>query len=196
MLFGRTMRRDSTDAADMLLIRLLISVVIIAMVLLLMTIASDNLRSILAEHQVEEQCHLIESSLSTMIGSGVPRDINEVDAADGTKRTLTIVLPDSLVYLSFGGDPDPMDDGNIYPRLSEDGAVIFYRVQGGSKKVIWLPKETYRFRAGTCIDNRWTMNGSGQSYVTCTGGETTLVFELIRKNHMNFILIYANDGIE
>lgn len=196
MMVGGIMRRLNTYAADMIPTRLILSIVIIAAILFIMVVASSNLRIILAEHQVEQQCHFLESSLSTMIASGVSRDVDDIDDADGTKRTLTFHLPDSLIYLSFGGDPDPMNSGLYRSGLTEDGASIFYRVEGGSKKVIWLPKETCKFREGASVGNRWTLNDTEQSYVVTTGGEITLIFERVQKNHRFYILIHGYDDIE
>jgi hypothetical protein len=190
------MRRNNSYAVELIPIRLLISMIIITAVIVLVAIASDGLRSRLAEHHVEQQCLILESSLSTMVGSGVPRDVVEVNAAEGTMRIHTFTLPDSLVYLSFGGDPDPMNTGILQPSLTEDGAAIFYKVEGGSKKVVWLPKETCKFREGTFVDNRWMINGSGHSYILQTGGTITLVFERVQQNNLFYILIHGNDEIE
>lgn len=180
----------------MIPIRLIISITIIAAILVMIGVGTLTLRTYLAEHQVEQQCRLLESTLSTMVGSGVPRDVDEVNTAEGTKRVQTFILPDSLVYLCFGGDPDPANKGERNPGLTEDGAALFYRVEGGSKHVMWLPKETYKFREGTYIDNKWIIAEEGQSYLLFGGGKTTLIFELVQKNHVNYILIQANDGIE
>jgi hypothetical protein len=131
-----------------------------------------------------------------MVGSGVARDVDEVNTAEGTKRVQTFILPDSLVFICFGGDPDLENNGGRSPGLTEDGASIFYQIEGGSKHVMWLPKETYKFREGTYTNSKWVIAREGQSYILQGGGKTTLVFELVQKNHVNYILIKANDGIE
>jgi hypothetical protein len=183
------MRRYNTYAVDMIALRFIISIVIIATIILITIVASNTFGPILAEHQVEQQCLMLESSLSTMMGSGVSRDIDEVDAADGTKRIQTFILPDSLIYLSFGGDPDEMNTGELSPKLTEDGSVIFYKVNGGRKQSIWLPKETYKFREGVFTGTRWVINGIGQSFILCSSGKTTLVFELVRQDRCSYILV-------
>jgi hypothetical protein len=187
------MRQIKTDAMEMIPIRLIISLAIIAAVAVMLVFASSSLRIFLAENQVEQECMKLESSLSTMVGSGVPRDVDEGSAAEGTKRVQTFTLPDSLLYLSFGGDPDPLSTGVLQPGVLEDGAAIFYKVEGGSKQVIWLPKEIYKFREGTYADNKWVINGDGQSYIIHSGGKITLVFERVQKNHVIYILIHGTD---
>ena len=184
------------DAVNQLPIRLVMSLAIIAAVLFLVACASSTLRTSLAEHQVESQCRKLEASLSTMTGSGAVRDVDDSNAAEGTKRVQTIILPDSLIYLSFGGDPDPSNTGVLSSELVEDGAVIFYRVQGGSKQVIWLPMETYKFREGMFVDDHWTMAGEGQSLVIHEGGTVTLIFERVQKNHKSYILVHNTDDID
>lgn len=187
------MRQMNTNAVEMIPVRLIISLAIIAAIAVLLVFASGSLRVFLAEHQVEQECRKLESSLSTMIGSGVPRDVDEASAAEGTKRVQRLTLPDSLLYLSFGCDPDPLNTGVLQPGVLEDGAAIFYRVDGGSKQVIWLPKVTYKFREGTFVDNRWVIKGAGQSYIVSGGGKTTLVFERVEKNHEIYILVYGTE---
>jgi len=184
------------DAVDQLPIRLMMSLAIIAVILVLVACASGALRTFLAEQQVESQCRQLEASLSTLTESGAVRDVDDLNAAEGTKRVHTISLPDSLIYLSFGGDPDPSNTGWYSSELVEDGAVIFYKVNGGSKQVIWLPKETYQFREGTFINDHWTIDGDGQSLIICTGGTLTLVFERVQKNHKSYILVHNTDDID
>jgi hypothetical protein len=187
------MRQMNSNAVEMIPVRLIISLAIIAAVAVLLMFASGSLRVFLAEHQVEQECRRLESSLSTMVGSGVPRDVDEASAAEGTKRVQTFTLPDSLLYLSFGCDPDPLSIGVLQPGVLEDGAAIFYRVDGGSKQMIWLPKVTYKFREGTFVDNRWVITGGGQGYLVSGGGKTTLVFERVEKNNEIYILVYGAD---
>jgi hypothetical protein len=187
------MRQMNANAVEMIPVRLIISIAIISAIAVMMIFASSSLRILLAEHQVEQECQLLESTLSTMVGSGVPRDVDEASAAQGTKRVQTFTLPDSLLYLSFGGDPDSLNTGMLKPGLIEGGSAIFYRVDGGSKQVIWLPKEIYKFREGTYVDNKWVINGTGQSYIVQSGGKITLVFERVQKNHVIYILIYGTD---
>jgi hypothetical protein len=193
---GGYMRQIDDYAIEMIPIRLLISITIIAVIIILVAVASESLRISLAEHQVEQECRLVQSSLSTMIASGVARDVDAIDASEGTLRIQTITLPDSLLYLSFGGNPDPLNIGDLQPTLTENGAALFYKVQGGSTHVIWLPRETYKFREGAVHKDAWGINGAGESYIIRHGGVTVLIFEMVQKNHVHYILIHANDGIE
>jgi len=186
----------SQDAVDQIPIRFLMSVMIIIAVFLLVLSASDSLRTYLAEQQVESQCRSIEASLSTLVGGGAVRDVDDLNAAEGAKRVQTVTLPDSLLYLSFGGDPEASSSDVFSSELVEDGAVIFYRVQGGSKQVIWLPKETYKFRKGVLIGSHWAIDGDGQSLVLHSAGTLTLVFERVQKNHKSYILIHNTDDID
>jgi hypothetical protein len=184
------------DAVDQLPIRLMMSLAITAAIVLVLVGASGGVRTFLAEQQVNTQCRLLESSLLTMVGSGALRDVDDLHAAEGAKRVQTFTLPDSLVFLSFGGNPDPTDNGLFSSALVDEGAVIFYRVQGGSTQVIWLPKETFQFREGLLVDSHWTMNDGGHSFVIHHGGTLTLVFEHVQKNHKSFILIHNTDDID
>lgn len=181
-------------AAEMIPIRLIISIAIIAAIVLMVGVGFRNLSITSAENQVEIDCRTLESKLCTMLGSGIARDVDEINAADGTKRSITFNLPDNLIYLSFGVDPDPDNNGELKTGLTEDGSTIFYRVAGGSKHVLWLEDE-YRLREGKYIDDKWVINDDGQGYILTGGGVATLTFELVQKNHETYILIQATDAI-
>lgn len=186
------MRQQNDDAADMLPMRLIISLAIIAAIVVLLAGASETLRIYLAEQQVEQQCLFLRSGLSTMVVNGAFRDLNDPSAPDGAKRIHTFVLPDSLVYLAFGCDPEAVDAGEFASLLIQKEAVIIYKIDGGSKKVIWLPDEIFQFRGGILVHNRWVINEDSKQYVIRRGGITTLVFEYVQKNHNPYILIYYN----
>ncbi|RLF35565.1 MAG: hypothetical protein DRM99_04395 [Thermoplasmata archaeon] len=196
MVYDRKTRQRVDDlAVDILLVRLIISIAIIAAVFFIVAFGYTYLKTVLSEKQVENDCNIIQSKIYTMLRSGVPRDVDEINAVEGTKRTCTFDLPDNIVYLAFGVDPDPDNDGYLETGLTMDGAVIFYRVDGGSKKVIWL-NEDFKFREGKYDGTKWVVNGDGQGYIITGSGRQTLNFELVEKNHRIYVLIQANDGIE
>jgi len=189
------MRRLDNTSADILLIRLIVSLAIIAAIFFMVSFGYNFFEIVFSENQVETECNIIQSKIYTMLSGGVPRDLDEVNAAEGTKRCITFDLPDNLVYLSFGVDPDPDNDGYLKTGLTTDGAVIFYRINGGSKKVIWLD-EKFKFREGKYDSGKWIINGNGQGYIITSAGTKTLNFELVEKNHENYVLIQADDGIK
>jgi hypothetical protein len=184
------------DAVDQLPIRLLMSLAIIAAVVLIIGGASGWMRTFLAEQQIENQCRMLEASLLTMVHAGASRDVDDPLAVEGAKRVQQFTLPDSVVFLSFGGNPDPTGQGYFSSELVEDGAAIFYRVQGGSTHVLWLPKESFQFREGLCVDTHWIVHDAGQSFIIHQAGQYVLVFEHVQKNHEQFILIHNTDDID
>ena len=154
----------------MIPIRMIISITIVTAIAVMIAIGYQNLSVIFAENQVENECHGLESSLYTMLGSGIARDVDELTAGEGTKRVYSFTLPDSLIYLSFGVDPDPANNGHLQTGLTENGSVICYKVQGGSKHIIWLPKDQFQFREGEYSDGKWGLSGNvGRSRPHATG---------------------------
>lgn len=188
------MRKTNDIASDMLPIRLIISIAVVSAVTLMVFFGFLNLRVVLAENQIKNDCNTLESKIHTMVSSGVPRDIDESGAGDGTKRVQTFNIPDNIVFLSFGVDPDEDNDGFLETGLTENGATIYYKVQGGSKQVIWLDKE-FRFREGILENNKWIINGGGEGLILKNSGEVVLNFEFVEKNHKTYILIRSNDEI-
>ena len=78
------MRKKSDFAAEMIPIRLIISIVIIAAIALMVGFGFLNLSITSAENQVEIECRTLESKLYTMMGSGIARDVDEINTGDGT----------------------------------------------------------------------------------------------------------------
>ena len=175
----------------MIPIRLIISITVIAAIAVVIAIAYNNLSITLAENQIENDCRTLESKLYTMMSSGIARDVDDINAGEGTKRIHNFDLPGNLIYLAFGVDPDPNNCGTLKTGLTEDGSVIFYRVGGGSKHAIWL-SEGFRFREGNYTSNKWIITGNGQGFIITGGGKTTLIFELVQKNDERYILIHSD----
>ena len=190
------MKPIDSFGAEMIPIRLLISIAIVAAIAALVWVGMGMLRTSSAQHQVEQQCRDLVSSLETMVRSGASRDLEEGLAAAGTTRVQTLVLPDTLMYLSFGGDPDVENTGVLHPQIQGGGAMIVYRVQGGSKHVLWLPQGMSGFREGYLSNATWTLKGDGEGFILTHGGTSTLLFELVEKQRKTYILIHGNDGIE
>ncbi len=189
------MKKIDDYAADMIPIRLIISIAIVSMIFLMSFFGFLNLKVLLAEKQIENECRALESKIYSMIAGGVTRDVDELGSGDGTKRTHIFNLPENLVFLSFGCDPDEDNNGILETGLTEKGAAIFYKVQGGSKKVIWLDKD-FRFREGKFEEGMWNVNGKGEGFIIKEHGKMALNFEFVEKNRKTYILIYSNDGIE
>ena len=182
------MKQVDDAASEMIPMRLVISIAVISF---MVAFGYNSFSVILAENQVENECDMLESKLYTMISSGVYRDVDEANTSDGTKRTHTFDFPDNLMFLAFGVDPDPDNDGNFDTGLTCNGSVIFYRITGSNKQVIWLPEEDFKFREGKYVNNKWIINKDEQGFVFSSGGKTTLTFELVEKNHEKYILIHS-----
>jgi hypothetical protein len=184
------MTLSNENEGSMIPIRLLMSVAIIAAISLMVWYGMSLVHLSESTHQVENECQELQSTLLTMTGSGICRDVDDSNAAEGTKRVMTLTLPESLLYLSFGGDPDAGNTGELFHGLFEDGSSIFYKIQGLSKQVVWYPKEFIKFREGIKYNGRWVVNGSGQSFILHQGGTTTLVFEYVQQHQDTYILVY------
>lgn len=188
------MRKMDNIAADIIPIRLMISIAIVAAIMLMVAFGYLKLSVALSENQIQNECESLESKFQTMIASGVARDVFEPDAAEGTKRVHTFDFPDNLNYIGFGVDPDSDNDGVLETGLTDNGAVIFYKVEGGSKKVVWLDDD-YKLREGSYDGDKWVINSVGEGFIVQSSGRSTISFEYVEKNHDAYILIQSNDGI-
>ena len=177
------MEKLNDQAADILPIRLIISISFIAAILLFLGIGLGNIQNILEEQEMQQICSIIQSKLYSLVTSGTPRDIDDPDSKEGSKRIYNIHLPDDLVFLAFGVDPDAMDN------LTEDGCLIVYKLSNGFKKIIWLPGEM-RLRAGIYNNGGWILSEKG--FILDKNGVTTLIFELVKKDDIEYVLIYTS----
>jgi hypothetical protein len=189
------MKKIDNTASEMIPIRLIISIAIMAAIAFMLAVGYNNLSITLSENQIENQYITLESKLYTMLASGVTRDVDELNAGDGTMRTHTFDLPDNVVYLAFGIDPDPNNNGELITGLTDDGSAVFYKVSNGNKHVIWLSGDDFRFREGNNTNGKWIINNDEQGFILRNSGKTTLTFELVQKNHEKYVLILANDNI-
>ena len=189
------MKKIDNTASEVIPIRLIISIAIMAAIAFMLAVGYNNLSITLSENQIENQYITLESKLYTMLASGVTRDVDELNAGDGTMRTHTFDLPDNIVYLAFGIDPDPSNDGELTTGLTDDGSAVFYKVSNGNKHVIWISGDGFRFREGNNTNGKWIINNDEQGFILRNSGKTTLTFELVQKNHERYVLILANDNI-
>lgn len=180
------MRVLDNQAADTLPIRLIISISFIAAFLLFLSIGLRNIQYVLEEYELEQRCSIIQSELYSMITSGIPRDLDDPDSKDGSKRIHTLHLPDDIIFLAFGVDPDTMDN------LTDNGCLIVYKLSNGFKKMIWLHDNIY-LRAGVYDNGRWILSQKG--FILNENGDTTLTFELVEKNNIEYILIYTSENL-
>lgn len=193
------LKKLDNKAADFLPVRLIVSLAIIAAITGLMGIGFYNLSITSSENQVDQECKELIASLNSMVSKGEPRELYDVSGDRGSTRVVEFDLPDNLLYLSFGVDPDPYNTGRLRSGLQDEGNVIFYKVEGGSKKSIWLD-EDFKFREGILYStgsNIWVMMPpmvfKETGYIIEKGGKTTLTFELVKYGDENLILIHARD---
>jgi len=190
------MKKLDNYGTEMIPIRLIISISIITAITAMIVVSYQNISIIMSENKIQNEIDEIESKLYTMIKSGVARDIDIYNSENGTMRTKKIDLPSNIIYLSFGVDPDPDNNGELTTGLTTNGSAIFYKVEGGNKNVIWLDSEEIRFREGNFSNNRWIINKKGQGLILTSGGINSITFELIEKNYEKYILIHSNDNLE
>lgn len=187
------MKKNNTFAAEMIPIRLTISIAIIAAISLLTSFGFLNLKITTAEDEIKYQMDELQSHLFSMVASGTARDVDEIGASDGTKRCIVFSFPENLDYVGFGVDPDEDNDGVLKSGLTNQGNVIFYKIQGSSKKVIWLDNKI-RIREGKINNDKWVLNNPPQGFII-SEGETTIVFELVERFNEKYILIQCDDEI-
>jgi len=172
-------------------VRATISIILAIAIVTLAYVGLQNAMKEKEEGSVRRQCEELIALLSTMVKSGNARDVENPFDFTGDAREYNFTFPAHLVYIGFGVDPDPDNNGVLESGLTDEGNCIFYRVEGRSKQVIWL-EESMKFREGKYENGRWTIR-EPEGYIIDGGGEITLIFELVEKNGEKYILIQAED---
>jgi len=185
------MRSFDTYAAEFIPIRLMLSIAIVAAISGLLAVGYTNFSVTNTEHQVENQWLSLQSELYSLLGSGVARDVDVPGDSAGTKRVYTFDLPDNLVYLAFGVDPDTDNNGMLQTGLTEEGAVLCYKVEGGSKHIKWLDDQ-FCFREGLLGNGEWDLVNQG--FILDSSGVSTLTFELVQQQGKQYLLIHSSDS--
>ena len=170
-------------ATEVIPIRLIISVIIIFAISSLMINGFFYFNQKLSEDKLYEDLLFLKSELSTMIQSGVYRDINEPLSENGSKRVHVFNIPESINFLSFGDNPTNNNS------IEFDSSGIFYKFSNNGIKVIWCNKN-WRFTKGKFIDNTWTLSDEFEYFIIKDSYEHQLTFELVKKNDLKYIMIY------
>ena len=164
--------------------RVLMSIIIAGIIAGLTFVGLQYALKIEAEKQIERECNDLISRISAMVAGGSARYLFDANAPAGDKRIAEIYLPDNIVYLSFGFDPDDKTS-----MLTSNGSCIFYKIEGRSKRVIWLDK-SIKFRKGINISGKWGIKEPEQGFVITEGGKYKITFELVEDiNKTKFVLI-------
>ena len=174
--------------------RVLMSIVVMAAIVGLAFIGLQNAKKVAAEKQVESECDELISMLLTMVEGDV-RDVNNLQDIQGSTRTKEFNLPSELVYIGFGVDPDPDNDGKLESKLVSNGSCIFYKIERRSKKVIWLD-DNIKFREGKNENGRWEIKEPEQGFVIERGGKLKISFEFVEDFFDKYVLVLAEDDIE
>lgn len=176
--------------------RMIASIVVGAAIVGLVFLGLQTVMKTSSESQMERECNELITSLSTMVASGDSRDVLNPQAATGDRRYIELELPQKLIYMGFGVDPDSDNDGLIDTGLTSDGECIVYKLEGQSKQVIW-DVGNIAFREGKETEGRWVLNEPHQGYIIEGGGEYKLAFENVVESYdQQYVLIRAQDDIQ
>ena len=173
--------------------RLLMSIVVIAVIATLFYLGLKHIMPAMAENKVERQITELEAMFNEMI-SGDARNLDIMEnykESPGERRTFKFDLPSSLAYLGIGTDPDPNNDGKIEKGIVEDGRIIVFKIKGRNKKICWLD-ENIKIRLGNYTNNNWLIKEPDEGLIITSGGKYSITFELVSYHGEKYILVYAD----
>ena len=179
----------NSDAAELIPIRLIMSVAIIGVISVLFTSGMLTLQTQTDIHQIDQQINDFKASIQVLMKQGSARDISDPLSSNGSKRTFVFHLPDNIEFLSFGGD------NNIKKGLNENTSNqlmtgIFYQFQGKTKQVVWL-ESGYGMIQGHYVDDCWIPIKVPDPLILDHCGLVTVNVELIKMHDTQYLLMYS-----
>ncbi len=178
----------NSDAAELIPVRLIMSVVIIGVISVLFTSGMITLYNQTSNHQLGQQINAFEASIQVLMQQGSARDIDDPLSANGSKRTFVFHLSNNIEFLSFGGDPSiqKIENETINNQMMTG---IFYQFEGKTKQVIWMDSG-YGLIKGHQENNRWIPTKIADPLVITQSGSVTLNVELIKMGDKQYLLMY------
>lgn len=179
----------NVDAAELIPVRLIMSVVIIGVISVLFTSGMITLHHQTSNHRLEQQINDFEASIQVLIQQGSARDVYDPLSANGSKRTFLFHLPHNIEFLSFGGDPSmqKLENETINNQMMTG---IFYQFDGKTKQVFWMDYSNGMLR-GHLEENRWIPTKIPDPLVITQSGSVTLNVELIEMGDEQYLLMYS-----
>ncbi len=179
-----------------LTVRVVLSIVVVATITGIFYIGVKNVMPTIEEGKVKKQVEELDSIFHQMV-VGDARDValqQDYKTEYGERHTYKFDLPSRLIYLGIGTDPDPNNDGKYQCKLTENGNVIVYKIDGRGKRIYWLDDDI-KIRMGEYRNNNWLIKKPEEGLVITHGGKYEITFELVKYHDEKYILIYANNSV-
>ncbi len=187
---------SDTRATDTIPLKLVVYLGLLAAVLLLISLAWENASPVLDDAEIEAQVEDAALSLRS-IQNGHARPLEEIYGSEGSMCILTLSLPDSVRYLSFGVDPDPECSGNLSDsEWKLENNTLIYQYKNGVKQRVLLEGEKVHFLKGAPEEEgNWVPAVSPENNETFSIlKETGIVIEYPVSGEFGFELV-SEDGV-
>jgi hypothetical protein len=178
----RQFLKDENGIEEMPL-KIVAYVILTAVIVAIVSIGLYNTEAPMAESSVEKRIGEISASLE-VLNQGAARNILEASSSDGGMRTVSINLPASVEYVSFGIDPES--------NASESSAIL-YKVRGSAKRRFPL-SDGIALREGEKNGERWGIGSEG--LVLRGGANYEFAFEAVYDGvaGKRYIISHYNDS--
>lgn len=178
---------DNCIASEMIPIRLLMSITIIAAIILLAFVGFQKVETTNEMQRFEDELVVLRSELCLLCETGESRDIRDPYAPSGSTRVFSVHIPSSLSTLSFGSYPWASSSIDQYE--SDISSGIFYQTTQGETKALWCDSSII-FRKGVYQDSRWMVSNETPYFTFSESATLTVTFEQIYDTDSTVIIIY------
>lgn len=139
---------DDTRGVDTIPLKMVFYLSIAGLIIAMTILSWNNILPVIDDADINRQ--LDDSALAvSSIQNGYARDLSRNDIS-GSMCVIDFSLPENVIFVSFGVDPDPDHDGNLTNTAwtIEDNTVICGYF-GGFRSRTFIDGDNIRFRKGT-----------------------------------------------
>lgn len=177
---------SSNTGAETLVLRLLISLVVLAAIFALVFIGMQHVQTTQAQTTLQAESNKLISAATTLLEHGSARDLNDPNAKRGSTRSIELNIPSKTRYLSIGCLPNQNLTNTTH---NFEGSLLSYQIQGSSPHNLWL-EENINFKKGKTQDLLALPQNSEQGMLITSPGQHTLTLELVEENDIFIVLVY------
>ena len=150
---------DDTRGVDTIPLKLVVYLALTCAVMVLIAVSWGNIMPFIEGADVDKQ--ITDAALKIIsIQQGAARDLLDTRSADGSMCIFELFLPDNVIFVGFGVDPDPDANGNLTDSewVVEENTIV-YQYSNGVKKRVFLNGDTIQFRNGVQdASGRWVID--------------------------------------
>lgn len=152
---------EDTRAADTIPLKMVVYLSITGVIMVLVAVSWNNSLPFIQGVEADEQ--MTDAALKLQsIQEGSARSLIYPETAQGSMCNIEFSLPEDIIYVAFGVDPDPDGDGDLTnSEWVQNNNTITYQYNNGVRKHVLMKGDTIDLKKGIQDeDGIWVIDGT------------------------------------